>query len=1076
MAPSVKALLTLSAFTLWSSLVYADDITTVTHTRWVTPACFKNNVENILAKNPPSLTTGIPVVFVYANPGNDDDDDDYEPTTQTVLSTSTFDYTVKSLSTATQTTILCSNNQCTTSVVYSVVPHTYTTTGQTVLTTTQTSSKGKKTRYEYETDSVLENIDETKTGKAVVVTTAETTTETVFIATSTPKTIFKGTTSSETITSTQKDPLLTGPVVSKSLTKSIDIDLITSGVSINKASSSPSNSSVASNSTIAPVTAAVNSTSTIDLRLTAKPTSTKAASSLGYVNETSSRGSSLSQLSSLSSSESPSSSGVSASSTPASLSSSSSASSSSSSTVSSQSALATQAAAAVSDSACEVSNLFAAIDTSAPPSVFERGELSKSLPAGVSNDGVPYETNKFYTNLILDDQTDMIWSYPYGLFWKKLDYYGFGLQHTNVSDRVFGSENTNNKGVDSYYYNPILNAEVVISSTSFSENSNYLFVTELKSMSVLAKLSATSTLGSDYVEIPIVQGMGLVSAIYHGGLTARLNSAVGFSKLEQESSSALPSTTSKYRATLFSGVQWLIYVTLPDSSTSFKLSADGSYSLVGSKSVDGLIIQVAVAPEDSTKDNYYDQAVGLYPTKAELTGSVSGCSNAQYSFEYTTKGTSSSGKTILFGLPHHIESLTSSIKETATGIKLSSTTKGDMYGYLTNSLVFFEKLETEIGFLPWAQGMKKDLTYTTEQLKLLATAANSELAVDIDQTVQSVDSTYSSGKLIDKYAYILLVVNDIIKDSAVSNSTLAAMKEAFEPFFKNEQYYKLMYDTKFGGVTSTANNNGDTGADYGSGYYNDHHFHYGYYVHAAAIVGYVDKQLGGTWAEDNKAWVNSLVRDVANPSEDDSYFPVSRMFDWFAGHSWASGLFSAGDGRNEESSSEDYNFAYGMKLWGNVIGDNSMEARGNLMLSIMSRAMNKYFYYKSDNTVEPSQILANKVSGIIFDNKIAYTTYFGTPADHPEYVHGIHMLPITPASSLIRIPSYVEEEWDDQISTFISNVDSGWMGILKLNQALYDPASAYEFFSSDSFSNNYLDNGQSRTWSLAFSGGVANAS
>ena len=57
-----------------------------------------------------------------------------------------------------------------------------------------------------------------------------------------------------------------------------------------------------------------------------------------------------------------------------------------------------------------------------------------------------------------------------------------------------------------------------------------------------------------------------------------------------------------------------------------------------------------------------------------------------------------------------------------------------------------------------------------------------------------------------------------------------------------------MYDTKFGGVTSTAAQNGDTGADFGAPYYNDHHFHYGYYVHAAAVVGYVDKKYGGIWA------------------------------------------------------------------------------------------------------------------------------------------------------------------------------------------------------------------------------------
>ena len=339
--------------------------------------------------------------------------------------------------------------------------------------------------------------------------------------------------------------------------------------------------------------------------------------------------------------------------------------------------------------------------------------------------------------------------------------------------------------------------------------------------------------------------------------------------------------------------------------------------------------------------------------------------------------------------------------------------------------------------------MTGSLTYTKDQLELLASAANKELAANIAATVKNMNSNYFSGKVLDKYAQILLVVSEIIQDEEVTKDALNAMKDAFKVFTQNKQYYPLMYDTKFGGVTSTSAQDGDPNADFGSAYYNDHDFHYGYFIHAAAIVGYVDKKLGGTWAQSNKDWVNSLVRDASNPSADDTYFPVSRMFDWFSGHSWATGLFVTY--KNIESSSESLHFAAAIKLWGKVVGDQSMEARGGLMISIMARSFNMYFYYKSDNTVEPKQILPNKVSGIFFENKVDYTTFFGTPADHPEYVHGIHMLPITPSSSLVRKTSYVQEEWKDQIAGFIDNVDSGWTGILRLNQALFDPKSSYEF-------------------------------
>ena len=85
--------------------------------------------------------------------------------------------------------------------------------------------------------------------------------------------------------------------------------------------------------------------------------------------------------------------------------------------------------------------------------------------------------------------------------------------------------------------------------------------------------------------------------------------------------------------------------------------------------------------------------------------------------------------------------------------------------------------------------------------------------------------------------------------------------------------------------------------------------------------------------------MNALVRDVANPSVEDDYFPVSRSFDWYHGHSFAKGLFESGDSKDEESSSEDALFTYGMKMWGQVTGDASMEARGNLMLSVQVSVM-----------------------------------------------------------------------------------------------------------------------------------------
>lgn len=714
-------------------------------------------------------------------------------------------------------------------------------------------------------------------------------------------------------------------------------------------------------------------------------------------------------------------------------------------------------------------DLFEPVATDEPPNVFSRNANPLDLASGVSNNGSPYETNKFFTNLMLDDQTQPAYVYPYTV-WKYStnSIYGFAVSHTTESQYVFGNYDSN--GNSEYLVNPVGIASLIFSATSFGSSNFNMFVGDM----TLSSCDVTINDGdsSNILEIPLVQGMGFTTGIYHGSLVPEIQTSEAFSVFEQLDSDNLAQGILKYRVTLNDNVQWLVYAILPNgySTDSFELTMSDTSTIVGSQAIDGLILQFAAAPSESSYEVFYDEAAGMYATNFTLSGTSDG-TTASYAFEYQTQGMSASGNTMLFALPHHVGAFTSGTQAAMTGIELQSTTKGTMQGLLTTSIQFTETLNTQIGWLPWTSQLgDASLSFSADLLQEISEAANAELEVDIKSSISGLN-TYYIGKVLDKYAYILLTVAEIVQDSAVANTTLANMKDAFELLFTNEQLYPLYYDTKYGGVVSSGDwASTSTGYDFGNTYYNDHHFHYGYIVHAAAVVGYVDAQLGGTWAQDNRAWVDALVRDVANPSDSDSYFPVSRMFDWFQGHSWAAGLFSNANGKNEESSSEDYNFAYGMKMWGAVVGDSSMERRADLMIAIMARSMNDYFLYSDDNTVEPSEILGNRVSGILFDNEIDYTTYFGTEV---QYINGIHMLPITPASSAVRGPQFVSEEWSAKLESVVGTLTDGWRGILTLNQALFDPLAAYEFFSGSSYSSAYLDDGMSLTWSLAFSGGLA---
>lgn len=360
--------------------------------------------------------------------------------------------------------------------------------------------------------------------------------------------------------------------------------------------------------------------------------------------------------------------------------------------------------------------------------------------------------------------------------------------------------------------------------------------------------------------------------------------------------------------------------------------------------------------------------------------------------------------------------------------------------------------------------------FSSSVADFITQVATSELNEDFGSQT-NLDSMYFSGKGLDKFAFVVFVAKYMLNNNGLALSGLNKLKAAFAVFAQNRQINPLAYDTTWKGLVSTGGLS-DPNADFGNTYYNDHHFHYGYFIHAAAVIAQVDNDIGSkTWMNENKDFVNSLVRDVANPTLADPFFPRFRSFDFFSGHSWAKGLFESTDGKDEESSSEDYHFAYGMKLWGRVTGDAAMESRGNIMLAVMRHSINSYMLFADDNVIVPSKMVKNKVSGICFENKVDYATYFGM---NPEFIHGIHMIPITSVSAYIRTPAFVQQEWSQKLSSLAPSLTSGWKSVLYMNLALIDARASYNMFSSSNFSSGFLDGGVSRTWALAYAAYLGN--
>ncbi|KAL8942952.1 MAG: hypothetical protein Q9216_001367 [Gyalolechia sp. 2 TL-2023] len=682
---------------------------------------------------------------------------------------------------------------------------------------------------------------------------------------------------------------------------------------------------------------------------------------------------------------------------------------------------------------------------------------------GISEQTAPKSTNKFYANFILGNQTNSVWTQPFSLQWSQgsgnAKTWGVSVSHIEADQRVFGVTATDN---------PVDNPSLPYWSNELMSGSGMTLATDsLTAFSANANLIPKDA-SSPAITLPLVQGMGFVTAVYHSA-TPLIDSGVFFRTL-----TPLPSPkpgVTKYKILLEDGKTWLLYATAKDGS-GLALTATSNTRLQAAGAFEGTI-QITKNPGDvASQEESYDTAAGAYPTTASLSASVDG-SIGSYTLSWTKSGNDS--PLLMFALPHHIQSMAATTSAGKTAIQLQTTVKGLATGVIGDFWTMTEPdLPTSIGFAPWNATSGSGRAISAAGQQRITAAGTSDLSQDMDAQ-SNLNSMYYSGKALSKFASAIYAVHDLASNPDLAQAGLGKLKAAFARFASNKQQFPLVYESAWGGVVSTASYaTGDAGVDFGNTYYNDHHFHWSYFIHAAAIIGYLDP----SWIPANREppsnkktdWVNTLIRDAANPSPADPYFPVSRSFDWYHGHSWAKGLFDSGDGKDEESTSEDALFSYAMKMWGRTIGDTAMEARGNLMLAVQKRAFQNYFLMEGGNVNQPENFVGNKVTGILFENKCHHVTYFGA---NPEYIEGIHMIPINPSSGYVRNQNFIKEEWATYFDDGrVDQTDGGWRGILYSNLALIDPKAAYDWFSGPNFDPQYLDGGATLTWYLALSAGL----
>lgn len=187
---------------------------------------------------------------------------------------------------------------------------------------------------------------------------------------------------------------------------------------------------------------------------------------------------------------------------------------------------------------------------------------------------------------------------------------------------------------------------------------------------------------------------------------------------------------------------------------------------------------------------------------------------------------------------------------------------------------------------------------------------------------------------------------------------------------------------------------------------NDHHFHYGYWIRAAAEIAMRDP----AWAAKDRwgGMVEMLIKDIANTERGSPDFPYLRNFDAYEGHSWAVGIGGAGEyglaGNNQESSSEAVNAWAGLILWGELTGNQAMRDLGIYLFTSETTSINHYWFDLYDLVFPPEYSPVE--TSMVFGGAYLHLTWW---TDEPRQIHGINLLPIAPFSTYLgRDPSFIK--------------------------------------------------------------------
>jgi endoglucanase Acf2 len=321
-------------------------------------------------------------------------------------------------------------------------------------------------------------------------------------------------------------------------------------------------------------------------------------------------------------------------------------------------------------------------------------------------------------------------------------------------------------------------------------------------------------------------------------------------------------------------------------------------------------------------------------------------------------------------------------------------------------------------------------------------AMSNKIALLEDETLATWTDSYNEGQVMNRLIQTARAAHET-GDLSARDKMVATIKERLEDWLTYESgevaflfYYQPTWTALLG---YPAGHGQDRNL-------NDHHFHWGYFIHAAAFMEQFEPGWAGQWG----GMVNLLVRDAASPDRNDALFPFLRNFSPFAGHSWANGFANANEfGNDQESTSESMQFCSSLIHWGAITGDDAIRDLGIYLYTTEQSAIEEYWFDIYNRTFKPGYgySLASRVWGNGYDNQTFWTSDIAA-------AYGIELYPIHGGSLYLgHSLTYAAGLWAEMAANtgiLANQVNANlWHDTYWKYLAFTDPAAAIALYNSN---------------------------